>query len=100
MEIIGKITIGLLLFVLNVLLRGYAISWLWFWFAVPVFNVPIMNVWQAIGVSFLIGCFTAKVDAEKKEKDAIKGFFEVFSETLIVNTMFLVLGYILHLVIR
>ena len=38
--------------------------------------------------------------AEKKEKDAIKGFFEVFSETLIVNTMFLVLGYILHLVIR
>lgn len=37
--------------------QGYVLSLLWAWFVVKIFNVPVLNVAQAIGLAGTVACF-------------------------------------------
>lgn len=38
--------------------RGFALSTIWGWFAVPIFHLSPLSIPQALGVSLLVGLFT------------------------------------------
>ena len=54
--IIFVLVIGL--FIGAVILRGWALSTLWGWFAVPIFHLPALSIPQAIGVSIVVSLLT------------------------------------------
>jgi len=39
-------------------LRGYVLSILWGWFAVPLFNLPILGIPQAVGLALIVSLAT------------------------------------------
>jgi hypothetical protein len=50
------------------MLRGWALSTLWAWFAVPIFGLPPLGIAQAIGISLTLGMITHQY-VPTKEKD-------------------------------
>ena len=40
----------LIILILNLPIKGWVLSLFWGWFVVPLFGVPPMGVWQALGV--------------------------------------------------
>ncbi|HUV00049.1 MAG TPA: hypothetical protein VMW32_03695 [Bacteroidales bacterium] len=49
-EFLGNIILG----IISVVITGFVLSKLWFWFIVPVFALPELRLIEAIGLSFLI----------------------------------------------
>lgn len=49
---------GALSYPFAVVWHGYVFSILWAWFVVNIFNVPVLNVAQAIGLSGTVSCFS------------------------------------------
>jgi len=80
-----------ILFFVTALTNGWVLVKLWAWFIVPVFNLPVLGLWQAIGVSFIVSHMT-----HQYVKDNSK-----FGETLafaIANPIFaLFFGWLIHL---
>jgi hypothetical protein len=54
------------------ILNGWALSILWGWFVVPVFDVPQLGVVSAIGVAMVVTYLTASSSTETKKEDASK----------------------------
>lgn len=79
-------------------LRGWVLSYLWFWFLVPL-GVPSIGVAHAMGLSLLVSLFTAGAsskDADKKEGwDALRYVFTKLFGFGVTALMFLGFGYIL-----
>jgi hypothetical protein len=51
------------------ILRGWALSILWGWFAVPIFGLPALGVAQAIGIAMTVGLMTHQyIPAKDKDK--------------------------------
>ena len=46
---------------------GLTLSVLWGWFAVPMFGLPVLTVWQAYGLALI--CFTLRQSGRVKSKD-------------------------------
>jgi hypothetical protein len=46
--------------------RGYVLSILWGWFAVPIFGLPQLTVPAAIGVCLIVGMFFARNDEDNR----------------------------------
>lgn len=61
--------VGLLLIIPMVALRGWVLSLLWRWLFVPIFGLPALSVWQAIGVSVVVGVFQMR--GPKDDDDSI-----------------------------
>jgi hypothetical protein len=53
------------------ILKGWALSILWGWFIVDIFNISPINIPEAIGLSLIIGYLTKEVpdDDGKNDKD-------------------------------
>lgn len=49
--------------------RGYVLSILWGWFIVPTFGAPALSLVAAIGLSLVVGMFTAHLSSKKKDED-------------------------------
>jgi len=56
------------LMIAAVLLRGWALSILWGWFAVPIFGLPPLGIAQAIAVALIVSFMTHQY-VPSKEKD-------------------------------
>ena len=50
-------------------LDGYALTILWKWFVLAKFNLPIINVPEAIGLAIIIGYLTKQIQLRDKDKD-------------------------------
>lgn len=65
--ILGVFGVMLGLVVLTVLLHGWVLSTLWGWFVVPIFALPALGLWQAVGLSLFVSYFRGiKVDDEEE----------------------------------
>lgn len=58
------LTIGLV----GSILSGWAMSILWGWFVVPVFNVPVLSIPAAIGLALIVSHLSHQYDAASSEK--------------------------------
>lgn len=60
---------GMLFIVPLVAWRGYVLSVLWAWFAVPTFGLPVLSVTQAIGVAIVVAMLTHQGSTEKHSEE-------------------------------
>lgn len=104
MEALGILT-GLLVLTgvtitLSALFRGWVFSWLWLWFAVPIFGVQPIGIAQAIGISLVVGYLTHQLNTDtntNKEKDKESVSTKLISSTVSSITwslLTLLIGYI------
>ena len=56
--------VALVLMVPLQVIRGFTVSVLWGWYAVPYLNLPPLGVVPAIGLSLLVGVWWAEAPAE------------------------------------
>lgn len=57
---------------LYALIRGWVLSVLWGWFAVPVFGAPPLGIAQAVGIAIVVGMFMPHID--RKEREGAEAF--------------------------
>lgn len=62
MEKFGKFMAIVLVMTISPIIAGFTLSKLWFWFVVPIFQVPQLRVVEAIGIIFLINFIMARRD--------------------------------------
>lgn len=60
--------IGVALFILAILLRGFVLSVLWGWFVVPL-GAPEIGVASALGLAITVGLFQIYRAREESEKE-------------------------------
>jgi hypothetical protein len=80
---------------LNAFLRGYVLTWLWLWFAVPVFGLPQLSIVQAIGVSVIISFLTVKFSDENPKEENKKSFTQLSIESFAYSLIALGGGYVI-----
>lgn len=95
-EALGKFFVGLLFIPLNVLVRGYTISWLWLWFIVPIWNWQPLSIGQAIGLSVISSTLTSSIVDRKIPESERYSAIEYALIVLVSNLFVLLYGYILH----
>lgn len=55
---------------------AWALSIMWAWFAVPLFNLPALSALHAWGLMFMLNLVRVKLDFEKKNTDGMaSGWF-------------------------
>lgn len=59
-----------LLLAASIIYNGWALHLLWLWFMVPIFNLPVLSVAQAIAVAMVIAFTTFQyVESPKETKE-------------------------------
>lgn len=81
------------------IMNGFTLSILWGWFIVPVFGLHDLTIVQAIGISFIIGFFTAKLNAteDPEEEDRLKVLFVAIATRFSYCLGMLAIGFVIHL---
>lgn len=78
METLGRLIIGTVIFIINLLMRGFVIMVLWNWFAVSIFKFnPLMMV-EAMSIALFIGYLSAKPTKIEEGKE-----FEMLLDALL-----------------
>ncbi len=82
-----NIPIKILAWVLN----GIALKLLWGWFVVPVFGIPVLELWSSTGIGIVVRYLTSQqIPREDKEiNDAF--FYSIYNPALAVA-----FGYIVY----
>jgi hypothetical protein len=94
MEMIGKMVLWLGLFVPGLIYDGYVFSILWEWFIVPVFDLPILSVPVAMGISLVIVFCTHR--SRDSDKDFWKHIYDLIGSCVIGPTIYLGIGYAIY----
>lgn len=97
MEIVGYVFVYTVAFtgvvgimVVAAILRGWALSILWGWFAMPVFGLPALGIAQAMGVALTIGILTHQY-VPNKDKET----WQPFATMLCAPFLGLLIGWII-----
>lgn len=97
LAVIGAVTLFIpavtALIALAALVRGWVLSKLWAWFAVPIFGLPHINVGEAIAVSMVVGYLTAELNPNESKTTA-GAFGSIFVSPLVT----LAIAALLHFV--
>ena len=93
----GAVTGLLILLVGGAALDGFTISILWRWFAVPLFGLPALTLWQALGVSLLASAITSNnSDFETDDDDPFSAFVQVLLYFVMKAGILLGMGWIIR----
>lgn len=79
---------------INVALRGWAVTWLWRWFAVPTFGVKELTATMALGLVLLVEILTptAYTNPENESSDTATKLGKKIGTTLGI----LLAGWVIH----
>lgn len=77
--------------------RGFVLTKLWMWFAVPIFGLPMLGLIPAIGLSLLVGFLVYQHPLREKEADYGKLLGHQISVGIIVPAIALAFGAILQI---
>ena len=97
MENFGKFIAILLTMVINPIIRGYVFISLWSWFIVTTFDLNPLRLVEGIGLMFVFGYLTIKLntDEEKKDTSLIEKLLTHTLSQIVYAGMILLFGYIL-----
>lgn len=93
--VIGVVAVLAAAIALSAFINGWVLTYLWHWFAVPVFGFHELTIVQAIGIGLIIGFMTHRPGVSKKDSrdtdwgGTIAGLLSPF--------LALFFGYIVHL---
>lgn len=82
---LGILVSLVLLFVIGMVLNGWALSTIWNWFIPPVFGLTTLTIGKAIGVSMVFELFTGtnRLAKASQSRTDDKSYTETFIESLI-----------------
>ena len=87
------------LLVLSSVLNGWALSSVWNWFIPTIFGLPVLTLWQAVGVGMVLQLFVHNVNYDSNKDTKGKTYWEVFFTSLIEiivrNVMYFGMGWII-----
>jgi hypothetical protein len=86
--------LGLLAF--SALWRGYVLTVLWAWFAVPTFGLPALHLAPAIGLSLLVSFLTHQVDMHQQEGEFSDRMLTAASASITVPLFALGIGWVVR----
>lgn len=94
--LISLAVLGLpVLIVVSAVWRGYVLTILWGWFAVPYFHLPTITVPVAIGVSLIIGMLAhQQTDCEGKKRDPLDAVVHSLAAIALAPALTLLIGWI------
>lgn len=87
---IGLLALFIISLVVAAVMNGWALSLLWSWFFVPIFEVPQLRVIDAIGVSMVVTFLTQRVSQSDSNKNS--GWLERLSVGLFVAIFYPVMA--------
>ena len=98
---LGGIIIVVVAAVGGALLSGWALSVLWGWFIVPLFNLPALPILYAIGISFVASLLhpTPTIQQDKKEDNTTK-IVRAIAQIVVTPLLAVFFGWIVHSFIR
>lgn len=83
----------------GILVHGWAISVMWEWFVVPVFDAPVLTMVNAIGLSFLAAIFSNVSNGRNEESD--KSTLQIAVEEFLSGVFYtlgcVAFGFVFHL---
>lgn len=94
---LSYMVIFIILTTLDLLVEGFVLSYLWAWFFVPILNLPLLSLKQAIGISMTVAFLTKKFSTAKDEEDEIKLLKKALKAAFVFPFLTLAIGYIVHL---
>jgi hypothetical protein len=79
------------------ILRGWALTWLWLWFAVP-FGLPQISISWGIGLAALVSVLGRYGSSEGKDETKSSGrrMIDVYAKLIMVPLVGLLIGWIAH----
>ena len=94
----GVVGIGALM-VGGYLWRGYVLSILWGWFAVPIFHLPRLSIASAIGISIVVGFLTYQTpeDVEKPDRTQVHVWTRAVILVTLLPAISLGVGWVVHM---
>ena len=82
METFGKIMLGLILSIPNMLLQGWIFTKIWGWFIVTTFGLQPLSIVQALGIMVFLSYLSIK-----RDKNIGDDFWREFIETYIFKVL-------------
>lgn len=82
-----------LLMPLSIMWRGYVLSVLWGWFAVPFFGLPTLGTVQCMGVILIVTFLTHQSTVRSKDRE--NAFAKAVGIAFLVPALDLLIGWIL-----
>lgn len=80
------------------IMNGWALTVLWTWFIVPVFNLPTLSIIQAIGIGMVVTFLTRhSIDKEEDAKDIGAAISTAIVSAVVVPLLTVGIGYIISL---
>ena len=83
--------VALICIPISVFVNGWTLSVLWAWFAVPIFLLPPLTIFQAAGVSVVVG-FLVYVPTSPVESDKDK-ILKMAEYVAVRPALYLAVGY-------
>lgn len=75
-------------------LKGWALSTLWGWFIVPVFQAPALSIPAAIGANLIAAFLTKQVMPEDQSKKPDERLVQSIGYVLLAPPVFVLVGWI------
>lgn len=87
----------IILMVVGSIMGGWALSTMWGWFIVPIFELPTLTIAQAAGVSCVAGLFrTVKVNQESNDNDFVVTIAKSVGVVVFVNLFAVGWGWVVY----
>ena len=93
----GLLIIFSVVVVVMSVVRGWVLSWLWLWFAVPIFHLPPLSIVQAIGIALVVEFLTGSSVSFVKQEDDEEKKRNALVAAVLNPFVVLIFGYIVHL---
>lgn len=77
---------------IGLVLSALTFGQLWFWYVVPVFNLPALTFAQSAGIVLVIGFATHQVNLSSLDED--RQFAKIAADSLVHPTLVLIIGFI------
>lgn len=74
--------------VVGAIMNGWALSVLWGWFVVPLFNVPPLSIPTAIGFALVVGLLTHQEQADNSKKKEMSDAIAALISRAVVSPLF------------
>lgn len=74
---------------------GFVLVQLWQWFIVPTFELPVLQLWQAIGLDLIVSFMTHQyADFEEKKREPWEKLLILVARTLFNPLLYLLIGWL------
>lgn len=88
-----SVVLGIILFFVNIFMRGLTLAILWSWFVVPL-GVPDIRILHALGIGLMVNVFLIRMETKKSDEDA--SAVALLIKAIAVYAMVIGLGALFH----